>query len=156
MQISYFYSSFGWIKISVENGVLVGLVFTNQVPLSPQYMNVFEQKVIEQVEEYLAGTRQCFTLPFRFRGTDFQQRVWQALLAIPYGQTRTYADIATYIGNPNAARAVGAACRANPLHLIIPCHRVVGSNGNLTGYAGGVDRKSELLSLERKIQASVL
>lgn len=102
-----------------------------------------------QLQEYFAGTRRKFTLPLDFRGTEFQRRVWNALLTIPFGQTRSYAQIAQQIGCPAAVRAVGAANGRNPLSIIAPCHRVVGSNGQLTGFAGGLEVKAKLLSLER-------
>ena len=90
------------------------------------------------------------TLPFHVRATAFQQRVWQALLAIPRGETRTYAQIAETIGSPSAVRAVGTACGSNPLALVVPCHRVLGSDGRLTGYRWGTDRKKQLLELEAR------
>jgi methylated-DNA-[protein]-cysteine S-methyltransferase len=102
-----------------------------------------------QLQEYFAGRRRNFTLPLDFRGTEFQRRVWSALLTIPFGQTRSYAQIAQQIGRPAAPRAVGAANGRNPLSIIAPCHRVVGSNGQLTGFAGGLEVKAKLLSLER-------
>jgi methylated-DNA-[protein]-cysteine S-methyltransferase len=102
-----------------------------------------------QLQEYFAGRRREFALPMDFRGTEFQRRVWSALLTIPYGQTRSYAQIAQQIGCPTAVRAVGAANGRNPLSIIAPCHRVVGSNGKLTGFAGGLEVKARLLSLER-------
>jgi len=102
-----------------------------------------------QLQEYFAGRRREFTLPLDFRGTEFQRRVWSALLTIPFGQTRSYAQIAQQIGCPAAVRAVGAANGRNPLSIIAPCHRVVGSNGQLTGFAGGLEAKAKLLSLER-------
>jgi methylated-DNA-[protein]-cysteine S-methyltransferase len=102
-----------------------------------------------QLREYFAGRRREFALPLHFRGTEFQRRVWGALLTIPYGQTRSYAQIAQQIGCPAAVRAVGAANGRNPLSIIAPCHRVVGSNGKLTGFAGGLEAKARLLSLER-------
>ena len=102
-----------------------------------------------QLQEYFAGQRREFTLPLDFRGTEFQRRVWSALLTIPFGQTRSYAQIAQQIGCPAAVRAVGAANGRNPLSIIAPCHRVVGSNGQLTGFAGGLETKARLLSLER-------
>jgi methylated-DNA-[protein]-cysteine S-methyltransferase len=102
-----------------------------------------------QLQEYFAGARREFTLPLDFRGTEFQRRVWSALLTIPFGQTRSYAQIAQQIGCPAAVRAVGAANGRNPLSIIAPCHRVVGSNGQLTGFAGGLEVKAKLLSLER-------
>jgi methylated-DNA-[protein]-cysteine S-methyltransferase len=101
-----------------------------------------------QLREYFAGKRRTFALDLHFRGTAFQKRVWQALLAIPYGETRSYGQIAAEIGRASAARAVGAANGRNPISIIAPCHRVVGSNGKLTGFAGGLDIKERLLALE--------
>lgn len=102
-----------------------------------------------QLGDYFNGTRRSFDLPLDFRGTAFQQRVWAALLAIPYGETRSYGDIASAIGQPTASRAVGAANGRNPISIIAPCHRVVGSNGALTGFAGGLETKIWLLDHER-------
>jgi methylated-DNA-[protein]-cysteine S-methyltransferase len=102
-----------------------------------------------QLQEYFAGERREFALPLDFRGTDFQCRVWQALRTIPYGETRSYGDIAGQIGSPKAVRAVGAANGKNPLSIIAPCHRVIGANGSLTGFAGGLDVKQRLLEMEK-------
>jgi methylated-DNA-[protein]-cysteine S-methyltransferase len=101
-----------------------------------------------QIGEYFAGQRPHFELTLDLRGTDFQRQVWQALLRIGRGQTASYADIAREIGSPTAVRAVGAAVGRNPVGVIVPCHRVVGSDGSLTGYAGGLERKRALLHLE--------
>ncbi len=103
----------------------------------------------EQFRAYFAGERHTFDLPLSQHGSEFQLQVWRALAQIPYGQTRSYADIAQAIGNPKAVRAVGAANGRNPLAIIIPCHRVIGQNGSLTGYAGGLAIKQFLLSLEQ-------
>lgn len=101
-----------------------------------------------QLTEYFAGERTAFCLPLAPEGTPFQQTVWKALLRIPYGQTRSYGQIAAEIGNPHGARAVGLANNRNPLPIFVPCHRVVGADGSLTGYAGGLAAKARLLSLE--------
>jgi methylated-DNA-[protein]-cysteine S-methyltransferase len=101
-----------------------------------------------QLEEYFAGERKKFTVKLDFAGTAFQRKVWNALLTIPFGETRTYGQIATQIGNPAAGRAVGAANGRNPISIIAPCHRVIGSTGKLTGFAGGLDVKAHLLALE--------
>ena len=101
-----------------------------------------------QLREYFAGARRTFDLPLAPHGTAFQQRVWAALRAIPYGETRTYGELAAAIGSPNASRAVGMANHRNPIPIIIPCHRVIGANGTLTGYAGGLEVKRKLLALE--------
>ena len=104
---------------------------------------------IAQVLEYLAGKRRVFELPLDLCGTPFQRRVWEALLAVPYGETRTYAEIARAIGRPAAVRAVGAANGANPVAIVVPCHRVVATGGRLGGYGGGLPLKKRLLALER-------
>lgn len=101
-----------------------------------------------QLREYFAGARRAFDLPLAPHGTAFQQRVWTALRAIPYGETRTYGELAAAIDSPNASRAVGMANHRNPIPIVIPCHRVIGANGTLTGYAGGLEIKRRLLALE--------
>ena len=106
-------------------------------------------KVSAQLEEYFAGRRQAFELPLAPQGTPFQRSVWNALTQIPYGQTVAYGDIARSIGKPHASRAVGLANGANPLPIIVPCHRVIGADGSLTGFGGGLDIKRKLLALER-------
>lgn len=102
-----------------------------------------------QLKEYFAGKRDEFTVPLAPSGTEFRMRVWSALVRIPFGQTATYGEVAADIGNPAASRAVGMANHYNPIAIMIPCHRVVGSNGSLTGYGGGLDRKLLLLELEK-------
>ena len=106
----------------------------------------------EQLEDYLKGTRTSFSVPLHFAGTDFQQRVWREIARIPFGQTITYSDLAERVGAPEAIRAAGTATGKNPLGIIIPCHRVVGKNGSLRGYAGGLKMKRHLLELEQKNQ----
>ena len=108
-----------------------------------------------QLKEYFAGTRNQFELELDFTGTDFQKQVWQALLTIPFGETRSYSQIAEQIGNPKAVRAVGAANGRNPISIIAPCHRVVGASGGLTGFAGGLEAKQYLLTLEDRSQAKM-
>jgi methylated-DNA-[protein]-cysteine S-methyltransferase len=101
-----------------------------------------------QLGEYFAGTRRAFDIPLDFRGQDFQKAVWRALLTIPFGETRTYGQIALQVGRPTASRAVGAANGRNPISIIAPCHRVIGADGSLTGFAGGMENKRLLLNLE--------
>ncbi|MHA6767821.1 methylated-DNA--[protein]-cysteine S-methyltransferase [Sphingobium ummariense] len=107
------------------------------------------EETARQLDGYFAGERRAFDLPLDFRGTDFQRAVWGALLAIPFGETRSYAQVARAIGRPTASRAVGAANGRNPISIIAPCHRVVGANGALTGFAGGLEAKRYLLDMER-------
>lgn len=109
---------------------------------------------IVEFREYLQGTRKVFTMPADFQGTPFQIAVWDVLCDIPFGQTRSYSEIAKQIQKPNSARAVGAAIGANPLLITVPCHRVIGKNGSLTGYRGGIDMKAKLLELERNAVGS--
>jgi methylated-DNA-[protein]-cysteine S-methyltransferase len=115
------------------------------------------KQVSQQLAEYFAGQRSRFELPLDLAcGTAFQQAVWQALLAIPHGNTVSYGEISTRIGNPAAVRAVGAAVGRNPVSIIVPCHRVLGADGSLTGYAGGLDRKTALLTLEGVLAGALL
>lgn len=105
---------------------------------------------ISQLDEYFSGKRKIFNLNLQLNGTDFQKTVWQALTTIPYGSTTSYGEIAKQIGNPKGTRAVGLANNRNPIPIIIPCHRVIGKDGSLTGYGGGVEVKQQLLDLEQK------
>ena len=105
-----------------------------------------------QLAEYLEGTRRCFDLPLAPDGSEFQRRVWGEIARIPYGETLTYAQLAERAGAPGAARAAGAATGRNPLSIVVPCHRVVGTSGSLTGYAGGIERKATLLAIEGALE----
>jgi len=105
---------------------------------------------LRELDEYFAGERREFTLPLDLRGTDFQLQCWQALLSIPYGETRTYGDMARQIGHPKAFRAVGMSNNRNPIAIIVPCHRVIATGGSLCGYGGGLDLKRQLLNLEQE------
>ena len=107
-----------------------------------------------ELDEYFAGTRTVFTVPYRLYGTAFQCLVWDRLKEIPYGQTVTYGQLAACLGRPKASRAVGGANHRNPISIVIPCHRVIGANGHLTGYGGGLERKAFLLALERRSSES--
>jgi len=108
-------------------------------------------RAVQELDAYFAGRLRRFTLPLDLRGTPFQKTVWKALLDIPYGETRSYSDIARTIGRPAAVRAVGLANGANPVSIIVPCHRVIGKRGDLVGYGGGLERKRALLALEARI-----
>ncbi len=136
------------LLIGLEDGAVVSLKLTAEV-LPETLPCPAAQDVIAQMLEYFSGARAEFDVPLAPKGTLFQTLVWQELCRIPYGQTRTYGEIAAAIGKPGAARAVGMACNRNPIWLLIPCHRVVGKNGSLTGYAGGLDMKQALLELEQ-------
>ena len=158
MQLVYMYmeSPVGALKLVAHDQALVAVMWDNEdhkrVRLAELIENIQHPmllKVKQQLEQYFAGQRQQFNLPLDFQGTDFQQQVWRALLTIPYGETRSYKDIAIKIGNEKAVRAVGAANGRNPISIIAPCHRVIGSGGALVGFAGGLDKKQILLSLEQ-------
>jgi methylated-DNA-[protein]-cysteine S-methyltransferase len=152
MKSLFFYDSpVGVIGIAEEDGAICRVFFAHET--SAAGFDLAETPLIAraaaQLTEYFAGTRTVFDLPLRLDGTAFQVSVRNALLEIPYGETRCYQDIAARIGNPNACRAVGLANNRNPIVIIVPCHRVVGKNGSLTGYGGGLRVKEYLLSLER-------
>lgn len=140
---------FGALEIGYAGEAVTRLART-AAPAAPAGRTPLTDQVFAQVTEYLEGRRRDFDFPFVLRGTPFQEKVWQALRAIPYGETRTYAQIAAAVGNPKACRAVGMANHRNPLLMVVPCHRVVGANGKLTGYAAGLDMKEALLRLERE------
>lgn len=114
------------------------------------------QEAHRQLTEYLKGERKEFDLPIRMQGTDFQKQVWRALLDIPYGETRSYKQIAEAIGNPKAVRAVGRANNRNPLLVVVPCHRVIGADGKLIGYGAGIEKKEFLLNLEYQISNAMI
>ncbi|WAU77137.1 methylated-DNA--[protein]-cysteine S-methyltransferase [Acinetobacter sp. TR3] len=160
MQLVYMYmdSPVGALKLVAHDHALVAVMWDNEDHKRVRIAELIEDRqhpmllrVKKQLEEYFAGQRQQFDLPLDFQGTDFQQQVWQALLTIPYGEKRSYKDIAVQIGNEKAVRAVGAANGKNPISIIAPCHRVIGSSGALVGFAGGLDKKQILLSLEQQI-----
>ena len=149
-------SPVGLLKLVANETALVAVLWENENPKRVRLAELVEQadhpvllETQKQLTEYFAGKRQQFDLPLDFAGTEFQQKVWQALLSIPFGETRSYRDIAEQIGNVKAVRAVGAANGKNPISIIAPCHRVVGTNGKLVGFAGGLDNKDILLRLEK-------
>jgi methylated-DNA-[protein]-cysteine S-methyltransferase len=149
METACYASSIGNVEIQSVNDEIVDLHFCEAQPTTACKSPVLK-KCLSQLDEYFAGKRKDFDLPLKQSGTPFQQKVWDALQTIPYGKTVCYADIARKIGNPKAVRAVGAACGKNHLWLVVPCHRVIGANGSLTGYAGGIERKEWLLAHESK------
>lgn len=134
-----------------DNGSAITQIFFGRIPsgeMAEQKTPLNNAAAIE-LEEYFAGRRQCFDLPLAPKGTVFQQQVWRELGNIPYGETRSYLDIAVALDNPKACRAIGMANNKNPLAIVVPCHRVIGADGSLTGYAAGVATKEYLLQLER-------
>lgn len=159
MQLSYQFldSPVGQLKLVAHETALVAVLWENENPNRVRLAALVEDlqhpillKTAQQLNEYFAGKRQQFDLPLDFEGTAFQQQVWQALLTIPFGETRSYKQIAEQIGNVKAVRAVGAANGKNPISIIAPCHRVIGSGGKLVGFAGGLDNKEILLKLEQQ------
>ena len=138
----------GLLLVACDGGAVTRLQWVEEMPRT-NTPTPLSDEAAEQVRAWLDGARETFALPLAPRGTDFQRAVWRQVSAIPYGQTRSYSDIAAALGRPKAVRAVGAAIGRNPIWLAIPCHRVVGKNGALTGYAGGLERKRFLLDLER-------
>jgi methylated-DNA-[protein]-cysteine S-methyltransferase len=148
-------SPVGQLKLVANGERLAAILWENDKPNRVRLGELIEANdrgvLIEterQLQEYFAGTRHAFDLALDFQGTEFQKKVWHALLTIPFGQTRSYAEIAQQIGNVNAVRAVGAANGRNPISIVAPCHRVIGASGELTGFAGGLANKMLLLSLE--------
>ena len=153
MKNIFFYDTkIGKIAI-IDNGKEITHIEIAEDKYSDDY-NLLETELIknagEQLLDYLGGSRTTFDLPLNPNGTEFQKKVWNTLCDIPYGETRSYKQVAEAIGNNKASRAVGMANNKNPIMIIIPCHRVVGSNGSLVGYAGGLDVKEKLLLLENK------
>lgn len=148
---SVYPSPIGEIVIAADTDGLITDVTFGKVPDSATKMETPAIKeAARQLQEYFAGKRRKFELPLNPSGTQFQEDVWAALQEIPYGETRTYGQVAATVGNPKGSRAVGLANNRNPIAVIIPCHRVIGANGKLTGYAGGLDSKQHLLDLEKK------
>lgn len=147
---SWIYQSIiGPLCLVEEDQVLIECSFSS-VPKGILKETIFLKRVIGELEEYFSNTRKDFTIPIQISGTNFQKQVYNALLSIPYGETRTYKEVAMTIGNEKASRAVGMANHNNPLALFVPCHRVIGAKGSLVGYAGGLDKKEILLKLEQK------
>ena len=149
VQCDSFPSPFGPIIIGWEDDAVVSLRLAEAFEGPPASSAVSDLAAL-QLQEYFSGQRQSFTFPMKLQGTPFQLSVWHELARIPYGQTRTYQEIALAIGRPKAVRAVGMACSRNPLWIAIPCHRVLGRNRSLTGYAGGLTMKQALLELEAR------
>lgn len=145
----------GPVTVTASDDAVTGLCFGTELPedsllCREEDATPLLREAAAQLREYFAGTRRAFTLPLAPAGTAFQQRVWKALRTIPCGETRTYKQIAEQIGRNRACRAVGMANNRNPIAILIPCHRVIGHDGRLTGYAGGLGIKEQLLNLEKK------
>lgn len=149
-QGKYLETEIGRLYLAEEDGYIVR-ISSGQAPVEDvQGDSPLLEQAAKEVAEYLAGRRRKFSVPVKAKGTPFQERVWAALRQIPFGETRSYGEIAKMVGSPKGARAVGMACNRNPVLLMIPCHRVVGSNGKLVGFACGLPMKEKLLSLEKQ------
>jgi O-6-methylguanine DNA methyltransferase len=166
-------SNIGPLFLAASHRGLVALEFDARLPgqqsIRPNPRDLREEKrgfifeessgklrpYVAELEEYFSGKRREFSFPLDLRGTDFQRACWRALLAIPYGETRTYADIARAVGKPNAFRAVGMANNRNPIAIVVPCHRVISSDGTLCGYGGGLDVKRKLLEREGALSGTL-
>jgi methylated-DNA-[protein]-cysteine S-methyltransferase len=164
--VSYEYkwiaSPVGRLQLVAKGDALAGVLWeierANRVRFEPMVENAQSAvlaQAAEQLGEYFAGQRVAFDIKLDFNGTAFQKKVWQALLSIPFGETRTYSEIAHQIGSPTAVRAVGAANGRNPISIIAPCHRVIGADGSLTGFAGGLEAKQMLLAVEGRLTPSL-
>ncbi|PMN45688.1 cysteine methyltransferase [Vibrio lentus] len=156
-RFTYYESPLGTVTLQANDEGLLGLWFEiyttkpEELGVRDDGFPIFEL-VTDQLNRYFSGEVIQFSVPIAAKGTPFQQSVWQALTTIPYGKTWSYAQLADAIGNPKAVRAVGLANGKNPVSVIVPCHRVIGKNGKLTGYAGGVDRKQRLLAIEGRVE----
>lgn len=150
--VNYIYidTPVGVMTIASEDGALIKAGFGKQEVADGVYApDIVLMATARELGEYFSGSRRRFDIPLAPKGTEFQLKVWNALKLIPYGQTRSYGQIAMMINEPDAARAVGSANNKNPIAIIVPCHRVIGADGDLTGYAGGLDIKQKLLELEK-------
>lgn len=158
-KITYYNSPIGTLTIKSTETAIVEVSFnhkqTSSDSDSAEKLSYLEEKCIQQLDEYFEGNLRAFNLPLQLNGTHFQQTVWLALQQIPYGKTVSYLDLSKKMGNTKAIRAVGTANGSNPIAIIIPCHRVIGSNGDLTGYAGELWRKKWLLDHENSFQNGV-
>ena len=160
----YYYTKqtqLGLITITEQKGFITSLLFgecKTQYFQTKYDKNIFSETIeqaFSQLDEYLNGERKEFDLPLNPKGTHFQQKVWGALLSIPYGETRSYKDISVQVGKPDASRAVGMANHENPIPIFIPCHRVISSDGSLGGYSGGLDIKTNLLQIEGRMLSNI-
>jgi methylated-DNA-[protein]-cysteine S-methyltransferase len=150
--IFYYNTKIGRIGIEENGSAITKVYFINndeQEEISEKNETALLKEAIKQLNEYFDGKRSSFDLQLQPQGTEFQNKVWKALIEIPFGETRSYGEIAKIIGNEKASRAVGMANNKNPIPIIVPCHRVIGANGKLVGYAGGLDIKEMLLNLEK-------
>ena len=148
MEQAYFKSNIGNILITIVNQEVVNISFVDHIEKKPTILSPLMQNVIKQIDEYFKKKRLEFNFPFRLIGTDFQVKIWKLLLRIPYGTSMAYVKVAQAYGDAKMVRAVAAAIAKNPILIAVPCHRVIGSDGSLVGYSGGINVKRQLLELE--------
>ena len=147
----YLFTDIGALEVAGNEEGIVSVAFVENVDTAAACVTSVVQECITELSQYFGGRRTEFTVCLNLGSTEFRSLVWRALYKIPFGRTRSYKDIAVAIGRPKSARAVGGAIGHNPIAIIVPCHRVIGSDGSLTGYAGGLDRKRWLLEHERRV-----
>lgn len=147
MYVESFDSPVGAVSVEADDVCVTAVRFMRSKQQNP---NPITELAVKEMLEYFSGKRKSFTVNLRFDGTEFQNKVWTALCDISYGETASYSDIARAVGSPRACRAVGSANNKNPIPIIVPCHRVVGKNGSLVGYAGGIEIKKKLLQIENR------
>lgn len=148
VKYAYYEIRYGILQIGYDDDVLTNIKVVKKYD-GNNLRNELTDKTFNEINEYILGKRKSFDIPFKLNGSEFQMKVWNQLLNIPYGETTTYKEIAKSIGNEKAFRAVGMANNKNPLLIIVPCHRVIGSSGDLVGYAGGMEMKMDLLNIEK-------
>ena len=163
LQYKFIDSPVGKLALVASDQALVAILWENDDPkrvrLDESTENLYHPVLVRsegELKEYFAGRRSEFSIPLDLRGTSFQKQVWEALLGIPFGETRAYGQLAAQLGNPKATRAIGAANGRNPISVIVPCHRVIGSSGALTGFGGGLHAKAHLLRLEERSEQQKL
>ncbi len=147
--VLYHNTPVGLLRLCADEAGVCGVYFVRQATAEPYPESALLQRTARELDEYFAGQRQTFDLPLSLHGTPFQMRVWAALQQIPYGETRSYAQVAVMAGNPKSCRAVGMANHRNPVSILVPCHRVINADGGLGGYGGGLEAKQFLLTLEK-------
>ena len=148
MEIGYFESDIGILSVSTYNQEVISISFVDEIKKTSASPSPVLQKALKQIEEYFNGKRSEFDFPYRWVGTDFQVKIWNLVSRIPYGTSLAYVKVAQAYGDAKMVRAVAAALAKNPLIILIPCHRVMGSDGSLVGYSAGIDKKRQLLELE--------
>lgn len=156
MPVAYYHSPIGILRITESEGMIYAVEFREEEEEAESALTPCLIQALQQLKEYFSGTRQVFDLPLQPEGSEFQQKTWEELLMVPYGKTSSYLDLAIKLGDRNYNRAVGNANGKNPIAIIVPCHRIIGSNGKLVGYAGGLWRKKWLLEHENRFSNGIM